>query len=621
MVAVKQDGGVQKSSFGGLIRYGLTAAIIVAIVIAIWTMRRDGDEVPQRSIAQSVAVLPFVDLSSSQDQAYLGLGLAEDIIATLSQQPELHVIARTSSFYFHESGSHIAAIRDALNVTFVVEGSVRRTGDRLRVTAQLIDASNSVQVWSKQFDATINELGEIRQTITTNLLARIAPDIRQPAITDARDDVSASELMLLARYYEQQVRDHADVPVEILQKSIDLYRDAAAAAPDSALAHGRLGRILLYANEIGAARLAIDRALSLNPDLSEVQETYARYLWLIGDSGAGEAWRRAVELNPNNADAISSYGYWYWIYESADGPADYFRQAKELDPMTLSRYADLGSFLGHEARTAEVEAVIADVTSRFDSAESYRVVARLYDLIGRTDHSIAWILKARIREPDNASHRGALAELLIDIGEVDTALAVEPDPGVGLLLKLRRYTAVVDLAELLVIDYPEDVQLRYLLGYAYTVIDEPENAIRILRSVGFSDDREFVVRQPMDIEAIVTYADALSANGEVEQARSEAQSWMRQRHTNTTNWWLPMYTACILSIDGRADEALQQLEQLANSARLPWAYLLYDSHCFRTLAESPRFEAVAAAFEARRADIRRQLTTTLKNHNVSLPGY
>ena len=149
-----------------------------------------------------------------------------------------------------------------------------------------------------------------------------------------------------------------------------------------------------------------------------------------------------------------------------DGPEEYFRRALDLDPLSLARHAALGEFLAHQARVDKTREVIERIKIRFDSAAAYRVIARLLELTGEIDNSIAWTIKARDREPNNPDHISSLAELYSEIGDFDTAEALEPELGIGLLYKMGRYNDLIDKAELLIFDEPVDIELRYLLAFA-----------------------------------------------------------------------------------------------------------------------------------------------------------
>lgn len=599
-------------------RWLLLAIGAIAVVVSAWLYIAVDQPPGSEPIEHSIAILPLVDMSASQDQQHLGDGLSEDILIALAQNSNLRVIARTSSFNVVERSSDIAAIRDALNVAYVLEGSVRRNGESVRVTAQLIDTSDSTQIWSQSFDTQLVELLSVPLYIAEEVQRQILPAESVVAVEKPRRLNSAYELMLLARDYERRVREQPEVDEASLQRSISLYREATEANPDSALAHSRLAAVLLYAGEVSAAEPHVFRALSLDPDHSEVQETVGRFFWARNLPEAGAAWKRATELNPNNADALSSYAYWHWIRVSTDGPEEYFRRALQLDPLSLSRYADLGYFLGNEGRVDDTLAVIAQVENLFDSAESCRLIAQLLSLIGRDDESIAWILRARAMEPDNSLHRAALAELYADIGDFDTALLIEPEPGLGLLLKMRRYDEFIEIAEFRMIDEPRDIYLRYLLAYAYNVTGRPIDAIRILENAGIKGEWRTMARQMIDIEAAVTYTDAVHASGDIAHGRSLAEAWLSTRHTRSTNWWVHLYSACALAVLDRDDEALDELDRIYESPRLPWPHLLQSSRCFQKYVDEPRYQAVLRHVQERQAALRAKLPKTLERFGVAL---
>lgn len=573
---------------------------------------------PPSVLERSIAVLPFIDRSATQDQAYLGNGLSDEILNLLARSPDLNVIARTSSFSFNQESPDIDAIRDLLRVGYVLDGSLRREADALTVNAQLIATESNEIVWSRSFDGQPKDIMRFQRQIADSVLATIAPDAEEFVFVAQQRNFTAEELMYLAQFYEQQVRDRPEVDYRKLDEAIELYRDATKADPRSAIAHSRLAGALLYAGDVSAATEPLLRAEALNPHLSEVQETLGEYYWLRGEMGAGKAWLRAIELNTNNADALSNYAYWYWMQANDDGPEEWFRRALSLDPLSLARHAALGDFLGHQARVDKTLEMISRIEGRFDSAESDRVISRLYELIGKLDHSIAWGIKARDRDSGNADHIGALAELYAEIGDIETALNLEPDPSIGLLYKLGRYEELIDKAEIQIIEEPADASLRYLLAFSYGAVGDNTNALRALRSVGQPSWGRGETRQPIQVEGFIAYMDALNASGSTDEA-IELAAWFESKpHTESANWWIHLHRACSLAILGRDDDALQRLEQVAKSPRLPWNAKLTGSGCFNRLRNTPRYQAVLTAVDERRSELRDQLSATLQSYDVSL---
>jgi tetratricopeptide (TPR) repeat protein len=278
----------------------------------------------------------------------------------------------------------------------------------------LIEGESGLVLWSRNFERGPRELVTVQQSIVMMLVQQMIPDAGPVTAEPATLDYTANELMLMARHKLQQVRDSEEVDVEMLQESVRLYRQASEADPQSALAHSRLAYALLYLGDIEAAEAPIFKALTLNPNLSEVQNTLGSFYWAKGLPEVGRAFERAVELNPNNADALANNAYWRWFQKlSVDHVAEYFARALELDPLSLSRYAALGEFYGHAGRLDDMHEVIERMQQNFDTADAYRVTSRLLELAGRIDESVAWALRARDREPDNPDHVSKLYRIAV----------------------------------------------------------------------------------------------------------------------------------------------------------------------------------------------------------------
>ncbi|MFB3079540.1 MAG: tetratricopeptide repeat protein, partial [Lysobacterales bacterium] len=364
------------------------------------------------------------------------------------------------------------------------------------------------------------------QAIAEQIVRHVLPDAQEFVAAPATRNASANELMLLARYYEQKVRAVPEVDVDTLHKAIGLYREATVADPESALAFSRLAGALVYLGDLDASEAPIFQALSLGPDLSEVQDTLGLFYWAREEPDrAGVAFERAVELNPNNADALSNYAYWYWFNVNNDKVADYYRRALDLDPLSLSRYGALGAFLGGEGRVEETLEIARRVEELFDDVAAYQLLAKLQEFSGNIDQAIAWTIRARDREPGNPLHVGRLVDLYAEIGDFDTAQLLEPEPSVGLLFKMRRYPELIDVAEILMIEEPEDLVLRYLLAFAYNATEQFESAIWVLGSTGLPDSYINGVRLGNEMEGYMTFVNAVLGVGDVLLADELAEFW------------------------------------------------------------------------------------------------
>jgi serine/threonine-protein kinase len=305
--------------------------------------------VAEPSRIPSLAVLPFANLSADKENEYFSDGLAEDIIDALAQVPGLRVMARTSAFAFRGRDVDVREIGTRLNVEHVLEGSVRRAGNRIRVTAQLVMASDGFHLWSQRFDREMTDVfaiqDDISQAIVEKLRVRLAAD--RPLVRRHTDNVEAYNLYLKARY-----QFFRSTP-EGLAKSKDYYEQAIALDPNYALAwHGLAG----FYNVLGVfgqippkaanaqAAQATAKALQLDNLLAEA---YA----MMGALRAGEFdWKgaelefsRALELDPKSQDVLKWYDYYYLgPMKRVDEAVAAFLKALEIDPLSPFLQSGLG---------------------------------------------------------------------------------------------------------------------------------------------------------------------------------------------------------------------------------------------------------------------------------------
>jgi TolB-like protein/tetratricopeptide (TPR) repeat protein len=567
----------------------------------------------------SVAVLPFEGIDLAADDAFLGQGLADELRDQLGRVEGLRIAARSSSVSVRDLAGDARERSARLGVARMVEGSLRRQGRRLRVSVQLVDGVSGLAVWSESFERGPHELLGLQQDIVQRVVEHMLPDAAATPAKPATRNATANELMMVARQYERQVRAREEVDTDLLLQAVDLYRRATELDPDSALAHSRLAGALLYLGDLDAAEAPIFRALSLDPELSEVQHTRGLYFYARGDPDAVGAFRRAVELNPNNADALESYGYALWLQRYEDEVVPLFRRALELDRLSLPRYGALGELLGKQGRTAEVHDLIGRIEALFDSPEAFRVISRLFELTGEIDRAIAWAIRARDREPANRDHLEWLAELYAHLGDFETLLRLAPQPSVGLLHLMQRYDDVIERAEELMIDEPDDIELRYLLANAYNASGRYESAIWVLSSTGQPGIVMEMPRTGADWEGFYTLVNALDGAGDRELTASLAGWWLGEsRHHDNPDWFVETYLACMLALLGRDAEASQQLVRVRRSPRLAPRAVLVDTPCFRKLQDAPEYRATVDHFDARRAALRERLPATLAEFGVSL---
>ncbi|HEX6126322.1 MAG TPA: tetratricopeptide repeat protein [Pyrinomonadaceae bacterium] len=305
---------------------------------------------PRSASGSSIAVLPFANMSADADNEYFCDGLAEELLNALAKISDLKVAARTSAFSFKGRNSDVAEIAQKLGVRTILEGSVRKLGDRIRITVQLVDASNGYQLWSDRFDRVIDDIFDIQDEITASvvdalkiqLLGHTAPKVRR-----ATSNPEAYELYLKGRYNWSKMEGEA------LQRAVTYYRQALDIDPHYALAYAGLSdAYVLLVNHRGApfeesikmARSAAHKAIELDPELAEAHtslgliNTFYDWNWELSESSL----RRAIELNPNASHATQVLGIRMCLEGRFDEAKKYYQLAHELDPLSPSIAEHLG---------------------------------------------------------------------------------------------------------------------------------------------------------------------------------------------------------------------------------------------------------------------------------------
>jgi TolB-like protein/tetratricopeptide (TPR) repeat protein len=570
-------------------------------------------------LPNSVAVLPFVNVGGNPEDTYLVAGLSDELRDQLGRVSGLRIAARSSSVAAMEQSLAAQSISQTLGVAKWVEGSVRRQGNLLTVSAQLIDGNNGLALWNEKFERGPQELLNVQQAIAEAVIRHVLPDAEGVIPEPATRDPTANESMMLARHLEQLVRERGEVDKGVLLEAIRHYRKATESDPGSALAHSRLAGALIYLGDVDAAEAPIFRALSINPNLSEVQITLGEFHWARGLTKEGRAaWARAVELDSNNPEALSGYAISHWFQIEREEVAAIYRHALSLDPLNLERYAELGAFLALESYTDEARELVTTIEELFDGAAAYRVLADLSDYLGDVDTAIAWTIRARNLEPDKPGHVQKLAEYFADIGDHETALRLDPN-GIGVLFKLRRFEEMIDLAEFAMIDQPGDMRLRAVLAIAYNAVGRLESAIHVLRTTGLADSGFNGLRNTAEVDAYLALVNALYAFGQVGLAH-ELASLIPDNigYAEGYNWLAAVAGACAFAIRGDEDMARSYLEKAQKSTQLAWDPVLRDSPCFSRLQEDPVYQATVRYFDDRRKLLKERLPATLAEFGVSL---
>lgn len=322
---------------------------------------------------KSIAVLPFVDMSQAGDQEYFSDGLAEELLNQLAQIPQLRVIARTSSFSFKGKQVDIATIADALDVAHVLEGSVRKSGNRLRVTAQLIRASDSTHLWSQSYDRALADVFALQEEIARDIVAalrvQLLPD-QQLGTTQRTGNADAYEAYLRGMEATRRTGETAaGEAVAAFEEAIALdpgYANAfAGLALARKLAADYTGSPALRAAQLREAAAAAGQAIALAPDLAagHAARGMLRNVVEWDRRGAAADLERAVALDPNDPASLSAYAHvLFFGGRHAEGIA-MMRRAVAVDPLSATAWFNLGVFLAHDGQAAEARETLQRASS------------------------------------------------------------------------------------------------------------------------------------------------------------------------------------------------------------------------------------------------------------------
>src|SRR5438128_3300008 len=297
------------------------------------------------ALEKSIAVLPFDNLSRDPDNAYFSDGIQDEILTKLAGIGDLKVISRKSTAKYKSTPEDLKTVARELGVATVLEGSVQRAGDRVRVNVQLLEAHADTHLWAKSYDRDLKDIftveSEIAQEIADTLRAKLLPSQSDALATVPTRDTEAYDLFLKGEYEERQAE--SALSAEIFDRAQTFYRQALARDPNFALAYARIAHSELYRHwlisnltsaELAEVKSNIDRALAITPASPDAHLALALfYYWGYRDyDPALRELDRAIELQPNNADARAFHGYIYRRRDESQRALAELDRAAELDP-------------------------------------------------------------------------------------------------------------------------------------------------------------------------------------------------------------------------------------------------------------------------------------------------
>jgi len=444
----------------------VSAALGVLVVAVVFYVldRRAGPNI------RSLAVLPLQNLSGDSGQEYFVDGMTDELITDLAQIHSLRVISRTSVMQFKQTQKSLPEIAAALDVDAVVEGSVQRTGNNVRITAQLLDARQDRHLWAASYEREITNVlelqGQVAKSIADQINAKLTPQEGATLTVRRPTNPAAYDALLTGKYLFNR-RNAADTKKAIgyLQHSVEIDPNSADAWTTLASCYTSLGSDLAAADPaevIPLAHAAIAKALQIDPNLAEAHTTLAWIkLWYEWDWGGAEReFRRALELNPNNSAAHREYSHYLQLRKRFDEAIAENNRAIELAPLDILPSIHL-AWLYVDARDGPKAVAQSQHVLEMDPSftGAYLLLARGYELEGKWEDAIASTEKAKAAYPQ--AYSANIAYISAASGD-----------------KLRAQKALSDLTEFARHNYVSPVEF----ATCYAALGDRDRAFKYLDS-------------------------------------------------------------------------------------------------------------------------------------------
>lgn len=373
----------------------IAALSFILLVVAAFFIYKNFFAKNDKVADKSIAVLPFVDMSAAKDQEYFSDGLSEELLNLLAKIPELKVIGRTSSFSFKGKNEDLRSIAQKLGVAHILEGSVRKDGKMIRVTAQLIRATDGTHLWSESYDRDLDSLFKLQDEIAGAVVKQLKLKLlAKPSGAKTSANIEAYNLILQGNYFFDKLDK------ETVAKAVDFYNQALAIDSTDARAWTSITNAIsrqAWQNYIDQntgyekARQAILKAIALDPNYAPAYrelgdiKLYHDFDW----KGAEAAYKMAHELEPSDADVLTGLGDHQNAMGHCRKAEQFYKKAIVFNPLKPIIYLDLGNALSCDGRYAEAIKYfnkILEINPQYQRAHLY--IGRNYLLMGKPEQAL-----------------------------------------------------------------------------------------------------------------------------------------------------------------------------------------------------------------------------------------
>lgn len=363
--------GLKKSNAGRTVP--LIIGVIVLLAAISWILFQTAHPQANDSSKNTLVVLPFVDINQNKEEEYFSYGITEDLISQLAKIPELKIISRTSSMLYKNTDKSVKDIAKELNVAYVVEGSVRRSTDNIRIVVQLIDAETDTHIWTATLDRKITETLTLQSEIANEVARQLKYSVPRPVT-----DFTVAYGSIPPEVYDRFLRGRFllyQFTKEATYKAIELFEQTIAIDSTFAPAYAWLGAAYItlgsWAGDLSRAeaypksKYYLDKALSLDPHLAKAHSTlaYQKFFYEWDFKGGEEEYLLAYRLDPSDIINISGYHHLLNMAGRFDEAREWWERGNKIDPFSLWNFGYMGTtffFLGEESNAVDFYARAVD---------------------------------------------------------------------------------------------------------------------------------------------------------------------------------------------------------------------------------------------------------------------
>ena len=572
----------------------------------VTTVAETSEEIiDSRPASNTIAVLPFVNMSDDVANEYFSDGLSEELLNVLAKNPALQVAARTSSFSLKGEKLEIGEIGRRLNVDHVLEGSVRKSGDRVRITAQLIRVSNGFHLWSETYDRDLNDIFAVQDEITARITAALIPKIVGEPGWQASAPASSGYEMPAEAYRDYLLaRDHFNRATSAgLESAYELLKALVREHPEYAEAQALYAHVTLWnsarmGGEIpwiiaeNQIRRALQKASSLKPALAEIYLVEGRLHKRSGDpETAIEFFERAIELNPSYAEA---YRYLSQAAEDLGRTSqawEALEMARKLDPISVSTLR----WVIRQAREHDRPEMADDAMqvlrqvapARADDLE-YRL---LYGDYRFAEAAIA-LEDIRANWPNEDAHEFGLANLYAVLGKSDEAMALNLTTKAWLAADLGQREIALSAMEEEAAKRTDPHDRADLYWVTYVILGMHDEALEVLSDLWYGYAAEDIGPK-MDWGDAFVFVELLREAGRADEAAPIAEQLIEIFSANEED-----HVLRIRMLEGDYEEALRLLIEDAKNGKplIGYTSIRVNYFALKRLPEFATFDSLIQGF-------------------------